>query len=81
MDLKYLAQTLPQMRKKLRVREAVSIGPKLVHLLDTLQSSLTCCCHLVSFFFLSFLLFFVFFSNQPLFQHNIRNFMGTSLVS
>ena len=42
MVLEYLFLLHPQLRRKLRVREALSVDPQLVDLLDTLHSSLTC---------------------------------------
>ena len=38
-DLEYLIKHQPHLRKKWMLQEAVSIGPRLVDFLDSLQSS------------------------------------------
>ena len=42
MVLEYLVLLHPQLSRKLRVREALSVDPRLVDLLDTPHSSLAC---------------------------------------
>ena len=72
MVLEYLILLHPQLRRKLRVREVLSVDPRLVDLLDTPHSSLM---------MPSVSSFFLFFPSQSLFLHNTGNFMGISSVS
>ena len=62
-------------RAPLGVPWAMSVCPRLVDLLVTPWSSLTCCSQPVSFFSL---FLFCFFPNQTLLLHNVWNFMGIS---